>query len=311
MIRNVFRGLRDLYQLTFVSYKPLTSKTYRLKTGDGIYFFSKRSELFAKEKYNFLYNQGIKNILYPIKNRMGEFISDHNKEKYFVMDFVNDHDIIGEIKAVNLLDELTDLHSNTFFKRQLSVEFSRRKMELLFEYLQYKFNLLEAYIRTLETRDFDEYSIPVLKNYHHLLDAKKIMGHIHRRIVSEIKDKKSVYYAFVHNNPKINHLLTYRGHRYLTSIERAKVGIASLDLAKFYISAEDINIDLKALVNRYFEKFDDDFYINYFYFLVLLYYLKGIVIYDKDYISSQSFLYASTSIKKFIDSFDLNKDKTE
>lgn len=311
MILKVFQGLRDLYQLSFISYKPITSKTYRLKTGEGAYFFSKKSELYAKEKYNFLYNQGIKNILYPLRNNFGEFISDYDNQKYLLMDYINDFNMIKEIKAVNLLDELTDLHSNTIFKRQLSVDFSRRKMELLFEYLQYKFNDLEAFIRTLETRPFDEYSITILKNYRYLLDAKKIMGQIHRKLVADIKDKKSVYYAFVHNNPKTSHLLNYQGHRFLTSIERAKVGITSLDLAKFYIEAEDINIDRKALVMQYFLKFDDEFYLNYFHFLVLLYYIKGLIIYDKDYITSQNFLYATTSIKKHLHLFDLNKDKTE
>ncbi|MDD3999843.1 MAG: hypothetical protein PHX62_02980 [Bacilli bacterium] len=311
MIRRVFRGFRDIYDISFVSFKPLTTKAYRLKTGDGIYYFSKHSELFAKEKYNFLYNQGIKNVIYPIKNQMGEFVSDYNNEKYFIMDYLNEHNIIKEIKVVNLLDELTSLHNQTLFKRQLSVQFSRRKMELLFEYLQYKFNVLEAYIRTLETRNFDEFSIPVLKNYRYMLDCKKIMGHLHRRLISDIKEKKSVYYAFVHNNPKTSHLLVDRGHRYLTSIEKAKVGITSLDLAKFYINSVDVNVDLKTMVVQYFGKYDDDFYLNYFYFLVLLYYLKGIVIYDKDYVSSQSFLFATSSTKKFMDSFDLNKDKTE
>lgn len=310
MIR-VFRGLRDLYDLSFASYKPLTSKTFRLKTKDGLLYFSKRSELYAKEKYNFLYHQGIKNIFYPLRNRFGEFVSEVRKNKYFVSEYVNAPEILGELKATALLEELTDLHNNTFFKRQLSADFSRRKMELLFEYLQYKFNVLEAYIRTLETRPFDEFSIPILKNYRHILDAKKVMGQIHRRLVSDIKEKKSIYYAFVHNNPKTSHILFRSGKRYLTSIERAKIGITSLDLAKFYINSEGINIDRKNLVERYFGKFDDDFYSNYFNFLVLLYYLQGIVIYDKDYVSCQSFLYASSEIKKFLNAFGLIKDKTE
>jgi len=308
---NVFRGLRDLYHLSLVSYKPLTSKTYRLKTGEGVYYFSKRSELYAKEKYNFLYNLGIKNILYPLRNIHGDFISDYDNNKYLVMDYVKDFDIIREIKAVNLLDELSELHDHTYFKRQLSVSISRRKMELLFEYLQYKFNALEAFIRTLETRPFDEYSITILKNYRYLLEAKKIMGQIHRQIVVDIKERKSVYYSFVHNNPKISHLLNYNGHRFLTSIERSKVGITSLDLAKFYLEAEDINIDRKSLIEQYFKKYDDDFYFRYFCFLVLLFYMKGLIIYDKDYITSQNFLYSSSSIKQFLDLFDLAKDKTE
>ncbi|MFY9422649.1 MAG: hypothetical protein WAP91_06565 [Bacilli bacterium] len=190
MIR-VFRGLRDLYDLSFASYKPLTSKTYRLKTKEGLYYFTKKSELFAKEKYNFLYHQGIKNIFYPLRNRLGEFVSDYGKQKYFVSEYVGASTVLKELQARALLEELTDLHERTFFKRQLSADFSRRKMELLFEYLQYKFNVLEAYVRTLETREFDEFSIPVLKNYRHLLEAKKIMGHIHRRLVSDIKEKKA------------------------------------------------------------------------------------------------------------------------
>ncbi|MGB4695488.1 MAG: hypothetical protein WBK54_04170 [Bacilli bacterium] len=310
MIR-VFRGLRDLYDLSFASYKPLTSKTYRLKTKEGLYYFTKKSELFAKEKYNFLYHQGIKNIFYPLRNRLGEFVSDYGKQKYFVSEYVGASTVLKELQARALLEELTDLHERTFFKRQLSADFSRRKMELLFEYLQYKFNVLEAYVRTLETREFDEFSIPVLKNYRHLLEAKKIMGHIHRRLVSDIKEKKSVYFAFVHNNPRISHLLLRSGKRFLTSIERAKVGITSLDLAKFYINSEDINIDRVGLVEGYLQRFDDDFYRNYFCFLVLLYYLQGIILYDKDYVSCQSFLYASSSIRDFLSAFSLNKDKTE
>ena len=42
---------------------------------------------------------------------------------------------------------------------------------------------------------------------------------------------------------------------------------------------------------------------------VFLYYIKGIVIIDKDYVSSQSFLYATNSIKKFIETFDLEEKK--
>ena len=122
-----------------------------------------------------------------------------------------------------------------------------------------------------------------------------------------IKEKKSVYYAFIHNNPKLNHILYDSGRQYLISIENGKIGIASLDLAKFYIETEDLNIDIKDIIENYFSKYEDDFYKEYFYFLVLLYYLKSIVIMDKDYVSSQSFIYAGGAIKKFIYTFNLNE----
>ena len=43
------------------------------------------------------------------------------------------------------------------------MEFSRKNMEQLFEYLDYKFAALEMFIRSIETRPFDEYSIVILK----------------------------------------------------------------------------------------------------------------------------------------------------
>jgi hypothetical protein len=227
------------------------------------------------------------------------------------MDYVRDFDVIGEIKAVSLADELSTLHFNTYFKRQLSVKFSRSKMEELYEYLNYKFSLIEAFIRTLETRPFDEYSITILKNYHILLDAKQVMERIHKRMISDIKEKKSVYYSFVHNNPKISHLLNYNGHRFLTSIENAKVGIPSLDMAKFYLETEDLNIDSKIIIINYLSKFEDDFYKYYFCFLVLLFYLKSLLIYDKDYVTSQSFLHTTASIKRFMEIFELSEETKE
>lgn len=310
MIRQIFSQFRDIYDINFTSFKPITSKTFLLKCNNNNCYFAKKSSLYSQEKYQFLYDQGIKNVLYPIKNRRGNFITTDSDNKYYVTNFINDFDIVGEIKAVNMADELANLHANTYFKKQLSKDNSRKKMEDLYEYLQYKFNVIESYVRTIETRPFDEYSIIILKNYHHILDAKKIMAPIHKRLVSEIKGKKTVYYNFIHNNPKLNHLLITSGNRYLTSIEKSKIGISSLDMAKYYVECEDLNIDFKSTITNYFAKYDDDFYLEYFYFLVLLFYIKGIVIIDKDYVSAQNFLHATGSIKKFIETFDL-KDKNE
>ena len=183
-------------------------------------------------------------------------------------------------------------------------------MDDTFDYLQYKFANLELFIRTIETRKFDEYSITFLKNYYTLLDAKKILARLQKKLIGDIRDKKSVYFSFIHNNPKLDHILSSGGHQFLISIEKSKIGVPSLDIAKFYLENEDLNIDMKTIITSYFAKFDDSFYFDYFCFVVLLYYVKGIVIIDKDYVSSQSFLYATTSIKKFISLFDLLKEET-
>lgn len=310
MIRQIINDSIRKYDLNIASYLPISSKSFRLKCKEGSHYFLKKTNLFAQDKYNFLFSQGIDNVLYPLKNRNGEFVSNGHNNPFYVMQYLNNDSIIDEIKAVNLSDELIDLHYKTYFKRQLSVSFSRTKMEEIYEYLQYKFAVLELFVRTIESRPFDEYSITILKNYQYILDAKKIMGRLHKKLISDIKDKKSVYYSFVHNNPKVNHLLYLNGDHFLTSIENAKVGISSLDMAKFYIETEDLNIDSKEIIKTYLDKYEDNFYFDYFCFLVLLYYIKGIVIIDKDYVSSQSFIYTSGAIKRFIRIFGLKEDKT-
>ena len=130
-------------------------------------------------------------MAYPLKNVKGHFVTNINKNFLFLSNFYPHFDIVGEIKAVNLADELSNLHYNTYFKRQLSVEFSRKNMEQLFEYLDYKFAAMEMFIRSIETRPFDEYSIVILKNYQYLLDAKRIMSELHKGLIGAIKEKKA------------------------------------------------------------------------------------------------------------------------
>lgn len=310
MIRQVIDKSRDLYDLEINTIVPITDKSYKGKVNTGKEYFIKKTENYMQEKFKFLYDQGIDNILFPIKNRRGEFITS-GEENYYITDFINDFYMLNEIKAVNLVSQLDKLHKHTFFKRQLTPSNTRSKMDEIFLYLQYKFNTLEMYIRSLESRPFDEFSIPILKNYHIILDSKKVMAELQKKIISDIKEKKSVYYAYIHNNPKLDHLLICSGNQYLISIEHSKLGVPSLDIVKYYIENESCNIDMKSIIQTYFSKFDDDFYYNYFCFMVILYYLKGITIIDKDYVSTQSFVYAANSIKKFMDNYIIKNNSTD
>lgn len=299
MIREIINDSCKLYGIRLKSFAPISSRTFKCKCQNDKSYFLKETDLYTQEKYKFLYNQGIENVLYPIKNLRGDFIT-RGKRNFYLTKFIPDFYMLNEVKSVNLANELTTLHKNTAFKRQLSAFSSRKKMDEIFNYLQYKFNVLELYIRTIEARKFDEYSITILKNYHILLDTKKIMEQLQRKIIGDIRDKKSVYFSFIHNNPKLDHLLYSQGDRYLISLEKSKVGIPSLDMAKFYLENEHLNIDMENIVKKYFKEFDEAFHFDYFCFLVLLYYIKGIIMIDKDYISSQSFLFATKSIKKFL-----------
>lgn len=307
MKRELLDKTLRYYDINLNDYQKITSKTYKVKCENGNCYIMKKTDLYTNEKYDFLYNQGIDNVIYPIQNKNGKYVSKRNEELFYLMNYFPENNVIPEIKANQMNNQLMNLHFNTYYKKQLSPKFSRKKMEDIYEYLEYKFGTLELLVRTIEARPFDEYSITILKNYHYILDAKLIMAKYQKKLISSIKEKKSVNYSFIHNNPKLNHLINYQGKQYLISLEHSKVGIPSLDIVKFYLETEDLNIDKKELIMNYFNHYDDEIYFDYFCFFVLLYYIKGIVIIDKDYISSQSFLYATNSIKKFIETFNIEE----
>lgn len=301
IILNVLRE----YHIPGVSYRNVTKKCAKVTCSAGNCFLLKECNLYTEEKYKYLRGQSVDNILYPLKNDNNKYVTKDGDHLFIVMPYVENNYTRDEVKANKLENELNKLHVNTSFRRELSPLTSRKKLEEIYNYLQYKFDVLEAFVRTIEARNYDEYSILILKEYHNILDAKMVMGNLNKKIVEHVKVRKTVDYTFVHNNPKLDHLLNTSEADYLISIGRGKVGVPSLDLVKFYIETEDVNVDRKEMVMNYLQRFHDDFYFDYFCFFVLLYYIKSIIIYDKDYVSSQSFVYAGEAIKTFITDFNL------
>lgn len=301
IILNVLRE----YHIPGVSYRNVTKKCAKITCSEGNCFLLKVCNLYTEEKYKYLRGQNVDNVLYPLKNDNNKFVTSDGDHMFVVMPYMENNNVREEVKANKLENELNRLHVNTSFRRELSPQTSRKKLEEIYNYLQYKFDVLEAFVRTIEARSYDEYSILILKEYHNILDAKMVMGNLNKKIVEHVKVRKTVDYTFVHNNPKLDHLLNTNDSDYLISIGRGKIGVPSLDLVKFYIETEDINVDRKEIVMNYLQRFQDDFYYDYFCFFVLLYYIKSIIIYDKDYVSSQSFVYAGEAIKSFLIDFNL------
>jgi len=312
-IKNVYLNIRNNYDFDLLSYTPLTSKSIKILTKNNDKYIIKKSKNKVKSKYSFLKNEGLDNIIYPKFNKNNNYLTrlaNNNcvdDECYYVSPYYEDNNVLNEKKAKNLLEELKVLHEKTSFTRNLSMNKSKSKMEEIIIFFDYKFKSLEAYIRTIEAQNYDEFSIPVLKNYHHILDCKSILIEKNRKIVNKIKEEKAVTFCFLHNNPKIDHLIINNGNKYLISIDNGVIGIPSLDIAKFYIENNDINFDMYTHIKEYFNAYNDDFYFDYFVFLVMFIYLKGLIIDVKGYISTQSFIYTTNSLNNFIKLFKLKE----
>lgn len=307
MILRTIDSASKVFGINVHSYVPITSKTAKIKCTNNNSYFVKETEFYANEKYDLLYNQGNNAFIFPKRNSKEKFVSRYNNQLYILSDYYQSINISDEYKSKYMINQLSNLHKSTEYKKVLTQEASRKKMEELYEYLQYKFTILESFVRSVECSEFDENSIMILKNYQYILDARKIMAKYNKQLIVDIKKNKSVYYSFIHNNPKLSHILMSNNGNYLVSIEQSKMGIPSLDIVKFYLYNESLNIDIKEIILDYFSKYDDDFYFNYFCFFVMVYYIKGIIIIDKEYVTSQSFVYAATKLNHFIKMFNLNE----
>lgn len=308
-IRSINNSLVEYYEIPLTFICQLTKKSFKYQDDAKTDYFLKLSPYNSLEKFYFLESQGIDNIIYPKLNRNKEFITRGVKQSYYITEYYKTTDIIKEAKAKNMINELKNLHQKSSIKRQLSARLARPKFEEITKQLDYKFKAIENYVRSVESKNLNIFSMPVLSNYQYILDAKKELIMLQKRLISFIKAKEKVDYVYVHNRPSLDHLINVKGVNYLISVENGKIGISSLDLAKFYVNNEDLNIDYYDLIFDGYFSDQNDFNYDYFRFLVLYIYIKKIVLSTEEYMTCQSFINISNSIKKYFNTFlDNNKN---
>ena len=317
MYRNSFNKIRSIepdivkyYEININDYEPITLKAYKIVSDNGKEYFLKETNAVALQKYQYLYNQGVNNVIYPILNRNESFVTRANDSNYYISDYVKQIKIRNDTRVSNLYNELLILHQQTQIRKSLDPSKSRGKFDELSSQLDYKFRLLEQLVRKIEAKNLDTFTLPILENYHYILDAKKELVKLQKRLISSIKAHEGVNYSFVHNNPDLDHLLNIKGVNYLSSLDNGKIGINSLDMAKFYVMNEQYDIDFKQLIlDKYYDE-NQLFYYDYFRFLVLVIYIKRMPITIDDYINANSFVDISESIKRYFKNFLDYKEET-
>lgn len=309
-VRAFNQDLVKYYEISINDLNPISDKTVKLYDSKGNAYFLKETKINALEKYRFLESQGVHNVIYPIKNRKNDYVTRTMSQAFYLNNYYDDYTIVKEAKAQQLFNELNNIHDKTSYSRQLNPSTSRPKFEEITNRLDYKYKMLENYVRSIEAKPLDIYSMPILANYQYFLDAKKELVRLQKRIISTIKAKESVDYSFIHNNPKLDHLLNIDGGSFLVSIDNGKIGVESLDLAKYYVENEDLNVDYKSIItSRY--KNSNPFYYDYFRYMVLLIYVARLNISTDEYISAGEFITTSNSIKKYFKNFSDYEDTNE
>ncbi len=300
---NKFKqNIKDEYDIDIYDLNIIGKNSYLLRDENNNYFL-KETSFNTLEKLQFLYNQGVNNILYPFLNKEQLFVSKVENKNIYISKYLDNKIILEEYRVKNMYDELNFLHDQTSFKKQLNPRKSRGRFDELSNQLDYKFKIIEEYIRSLESKELNPSMMPVLGNYQYILDCKKELIRLQKRIISSVKAKESINFNFVHNNPTIDHLLNTEGRMFLTSIDRGKIGISSLDMAKFYVENEYLDVDFRSLIKDYSIKYNNPFYYDYFRFLVLVIYIKKIKLNSDLLINVNTFIIVSNSIKKYFNNF--------
>jgi hypothetical protein len=308
-VRQLSNSLIEYYEIPLEYIKKISSKSYKYKDETSKEYFLKVSPFNSSEKFKFLESLGVDNILYPYLNKENEYITKQKGDSFYLMDYYKHVNLIDEVKAQNMIKELNKLHQSTIIKRQLSTRLARPKFEEITKELDYKFKILENYVRSVEYENLNVFSMPILGNYQYILDAKKELIMLQKRIINFVKAKEKVEYVYIHNRPSLDHILNIKGVNYLISAENGKIGINSLDLAKFYLENEDLEINFEDLIVKNIFNTDSNFNYDYFRFLILYILIKKIIISNEKYLTAQSFINVSESIRKYFSRFlDNNKN---
>lgn len=311
MNESINKELVKYYEISFsdtLKYVKISHRSYKINSNNGSSFFLKETIPNALEKYHFLESEGVNNVLYPLYNNKNKYVTRDKDFSFYINNYYESFNLKDELKATNMFNELSNLHKMTTLKKQLSPVSARPKFDELTNRLDFTFRVLEDYVREVESRPLHDYSMAILSNYQYLLNAKVELIKLQRRLISSIKNKESVEYSYIHNNPHLDHLLNIKGINYLTSIEKGKIGLSSLDMAKFYVENEHINIDFKKMIKDYFKNENNLFGYDYFRFLVLVIYILRINLTSSDYINSTIFITTSNSLKKYFENFSDNEE---
>ena len=295
------------YEIELVDIYPITIKSYKLIT-EHKDFFLKETSKNVLNKYHYLENMSVSNVLYPVLNNEKKYVSNNNNSYFYITDYINEIKLRDDIKTNSLFYELENLHDRTNIKKTLDPFKSRYKFDEITNQLDYKYKIIESFVRHVEAKPLNMFSMPILDNYHIILDAKKELIKLQKRIISSIKARDSVNYNFIHNNPSIDHLLNIRGQNYLISLDKSKIGIDSLDFAKYYINNQYVDIDFKSLILDHYNAEDKKFNYDYFRFLVLYIYIMKINISNSEQVNARLFENISENISKYFKNFSDNKE---
>ena len=134
---NKFKqNIKDEYDIDIYDLNIIGKNSYLLSDENNNYFL-KETSFNTLEKLQFLYNQGVNNILYPFLNKEQLFVSKVENKNIYISKYLDNKIILEEYRVKNMYNELNFLHDQTSFKKQLNPRKSRGRFDELSNQLDY------------------------------------------------------------------------------------------------------------------------------------------------------------------------------
>ncbi len=222
-----------------------------------------------------------------------------NYKTYYLFKGLNENSVdISKVK--NMSNSLSKVHDLTKFHIALKKD-DNDKFMLIYKILDAKFSKLEMFIRTLETSNLKgDYTWLYLSRYMIILETKKIMFNLQKKISNNLAEKTDLIYAINKNKCSVNDYVNDT----LINYNSASFGFVVSDVAKFYVENDHINVEWYKLIDEWLNKYNDIFYKLYFKFLVLYIYVLNLNTEDMlTYQSANNYIQITNKISKFCKDF--------
>lgn len=196
--------------------------------------------------------QNKKEVFDYLKTRHFSYYPERIREDddYEVMEYIDDIKVPEEQKIMDMIDLVSLLHSKTTHYKDVTEDEYKEIYEDISGNIEYLKSYYNDKITIIESKIFMSPSEYLIAN-----NISKIFAAIYyaeqnlNTWYKIVKEKKRIRYVLLHNNLKLDHFLENE-KAYLTSWDKAKVGVPIFDFYKLYKS-HGLEYDFYELLKKY------------------------------------------------------------
>lgn len=236
-----FDAINKLYKPRKFTFK---NNIIIINTSNKDYVLKKKNEKVYKY-HNYLSQRGF-NYYLPIY--------DMNRDGFYVYEYIYEYKIPYEQKANDLIKIVALMHSKTVYQKDVDLQ----NYDDIYNNISNNIMFLKDYYSNLYDqiflkRYYTSYENIFMNNYSKINNVLLFCTEELDNWYSLVSNKKSERVSLIHNNLKVEHLLSGE-QNYIISFDQAKIDTPILDIVKFYKN-EYNNLDFKEIFNTYLYHF--------------------------------------------------------